>query len=160
MVDGYRGSGALRTGGWNTGGSRAGRIGDSTTGGMTGAGAGNTGGGTAGTATGGGAGTATGGGTAGTATGAGGAGGATATAGAPGRANTVRGACWTTGTGASMVCGAEDGDCCAGTGEALSPLSGRCSTAGRMLTASEMTRETTPTTKIVASALPTSMKGF
>ncbi len=71
-----------------------------------------------------------------------------------------------------MVSGAGDGaagTCASGTGGAgawllgtmtLSPGLGRWSTVGRMLTASETTRATTPTTKIVVSALPTSRNGL
>ncbi len=43
---------------------------------------------------------------------------------------------------------------------ALGPGLGRWSTVGRMLTASEITSATTPTTKIDVSALPTSRKGL
>jgi hypothetical protein len=58
--------------------------------------------------------------------------------------------------------------CCSGAGAgawtlgtiALSPGLGRWSTVGRMLTASEMTSATTPTTKMDVSALPTSRNGL
>jgi hypothetical protein len=43
---------------------------------------------------------------------------------------------------------------------AFGPGFGRWSTVGRMLTASEMTSATTPTTKVEVSALPTSRNGL
>ena len=126
--------------------------------------------------TGGAAGTGTGAGAAGTGAGAGAAG-----TGAGCSTNTVRGACagacCTTGTGALIVSGGgaagagagagiAGASCSAGAGAAwlgmtgVSPGLGRWSTVGRILTASEMTRATTPTTKIEVSALPTSRNGL
>jgi len=80
--------------------------------------------------------------------------GAGTTAGAGIGATTARGASWTTGTGALIVSGV------AGTPPAPVGFSaGLESTAGRMVTANEITNAMNPTTKSVVSALPSSSGG-